>query len=168
MDEPSWRKPAGIGMILALILAWSALIASAAPTVGGWHWSLQAVFYLVVGTVWILPLKPLLNFHPLLTFGNPGALRMMRELGFATFDAVFDESYDDEPDPRRRFDMVYGEFRRLLALDDDAWGRLKRKVADVMTHNARWGLTEVADSWRREGEVALLDAILAGVRRRQA
>ena len=65
MDEPTWRKPAGIGMILALIGVWSALVASAASTVSGWHWALQAVFYFVVGTVWILPLKPLLKWMEL-------------------------------------------------------------------------------------------------------
>ena len=63
--NPSWRKPAGIGMILALIALWSALVASAAPTVGGWHWALQAVFYLVAGIAWILPLKPLLKWMEL-------------------------------------------------------------------------------------------------------
>lgn len=65
MDEPTWRKPAGIGMILALIGVWSAMVASAASTVGTWHWALQAIFYLVVGTVWILPLKPLLKWMEL-------------------------------------------------------------------------------------------------------
>lgn len=63
--NPSWRKPAGVGMILALITAWSALVASAAPTVGGWHPALQAVFYLVAGVAWILPLKPLLKWMEL-------------------------------------------------------------------------------------------------------
>ena len=58
--EPSWRKPAGIGLILLLVTIWCVLVASAASVVGGWHWALQAIFYLVAGTAWILPLKPLL------------------------------------------------------------------------------------------------------------
>ena len=63
--NPSWRKPAGIGLILLLVLVWSVLVASAAPVVGRWHWALQAVFYLVAGTAWILPLKPLLMWMEL-------------------------------------------------------------------------------------------------------
>lgn len=63
--NPSWRKPAGIGLIVALIVGWSALVASAATTVGGWHWTFQAAFYLVAGIAWILPLKPLLTWMEL-------------------------------------------------------------------------------------------------------
>lgn len=66
--NPSWRKPAGVGLIVALITAWSALVASAASTVSGWHWALQAVFYLVAGIAWILPLKPLLRWMELGTW----------------------------------------------------------------------------------------------------
>ena len=58
--QPSWRKPAGIFAILGLIAIWAALVASLAPTVGEWPVLAQALFYLVAGIVWILPLKPLL------------------------------------------------------------------------------------------------------------
>ncbi|MFL6724084.1 MAG: DUF2842 domain-containing protein [Sphingomicrobium sp.] len=59
---PSWRKPTGIFIILALIVIWAALIASLAGTVGHWPGLLQAIFYLVAGIAWILPLKPLLRW----------------------------------------------------------------------------------------------------------
>lgn len=63
--NPSWRKPAGIALILLLVVIWSVIVATFAPAIGGWHWSLQALFYLFVGTVWILPLKPLLTWMEL-------------------------------------------------------------------------------------------------------
>lgn len=59
---PTWRKPAGMLAILALIAIWCVLIASASATVGGWHWAAQLGFYLVTGLVWITPLKPLLRW----------------------------------------------------------------------------------------------------------
>ncbi len=59
-------------------------------------------------------LKPLVNFHPMILFGNPGSLRMVRDYGFVTFENVIDESYDDEPDPRRRFDKAYLELERSV------------------------------------------------------
>lgn len=62
MSEPTWRKPAGIFAILALIAIWAALIASLSIQVGRWPVLLQAIFYLVAGIAWILPLKPLLRW----------------------------------------------------------------------------------------------------------
>jgi hypothetical protein len=64
-EQPSWRKPAGILMILTLILFWAILIASLSPWVGTWPVLVQAVFYLVAGIVWIMPLKPLLRWMEL-------------------------------------------------------------------------------------------------------
>jgi predicted membrane channel-forming protein YqfA (hemolysin III family) len=61
-DQPSWRKPAGIGLILLLILVWAILVASLSGQIGRLAWPLQAIFYLAAGTVWILPLKPLLQW----------------------------------------------------------------------------------------------------------
>jgi len=60
--EPSWRRLAGIGAILLLILIWAVLIATFAPLVGRWPVLVQALFYLVMGTAWIAPLKPLLRW----------------------------------------------------------------------------------------------------------
>ena len=62
MIEPSWRKPAGIFAILALIAFWAILVASLATHVGRWPVLVQAVFYLVAGLAWIIPLKPLIRW----------------------------------------------------------------------------------------------------------
>ena len=62
MIEPSGRKLAGIAAILALIAIWALLIASLAHVVGDWPVLVQAVFYLVAGMIWIVPLKPLLRW----------------------------------------------------------------------------------------------------------
>ena len=61
-SQPSWRKPAGIFAIIALIIIWAVLIASLAGTVGTWPVLAQAIFYLIAGIAWILPLKPLLRW----------------------------------------------------------------------------------------------------------
>lgn len=60
--EPSWRKPFGIFVILALITLWAVIVASIAPLISRGHWSLQALAYLILGIVWITPLKPLLRW----------------------------------------------------------------------------------------------------------
>ena len=60
--EPSWRKLVGIGLILLLIALWATFVASLAQVVGQWPILVQAVFYLVMGIAWIIPLKPLVKW----------------------------------------------------------------------------------------------------------
>ena len=62
MAQPSSRKLAGIAAILLLIGVWASFVAALAPFVGRWPVLVQAPFYLVMGTAWILPLKPLLRW----------------------------------------------------------------------------------------------------------
>lgn len=65
--QPSWRKPAGMFLILLLITAWVAAVASLSPWVGTWPVLLQAVFYLAAGIawLWVLPLRRLLRWMEL-------------------------------------------------------------------------------------------------------
>jgi hypothetical protein len=108
------------------------------------------------------PFKPLVNFHPALMLANPGALGMLRRLGFATFPGMFDESYDEEPDPRARFELAWREFARLCAMDEPELARLEAKAADTLEHNARVGLTELPRRYRLELDAALIDALAEG------
>lgn len=62
MAQPSFRKLVGIAAILLLIVVWASFVAALAPFVGRWPVLAQAPFYLVVGTIWIVPLKPLLRW----------------------------------------------------------------------------------------------------------
>jgi predicted membrane channel-forming protein YqfA (hemolysin III family) len=59
---PSWRKGVGIALILLLILLWGGAIMLFAPYIGRWPILVQALFYLVVGIAWVIPLKPLLRW----------------------------------------------------------------------------------------------------------
>jgi hypothetical protein len=56
----SWRKPAGMFLILALIAVWAMLVATAAQLIEGLPDIVHILYYLTAGIVWILPLKPLL------------------------------------------------------------------------------------------------------------
>ena len=60
--KPTWRKPAGIFLILLLIAVWSVLVATVADRLAGAPWPLQALFFLIAGIAWIVPLKPLLRW----------------------------------------------------------------------------------------------------------
>ena len=62
MNQPSWRAPAGAFSIIAWIVLWVVLVASLSGSVGTWPVLAQALFYLVAGVAWILPLKPILHW----------------------------------------------------------------------------------------------------------
>ena len=59
---PSTRTLAGVGLILLLIALLAAFVASLGRTVGQWPVLVQAPFYLVMGIIWIIPLKPLVRW----------------------------------------------------------------------------------------------------------
>jgi hypothetical protein len=58
----SWRKVAAAGAIVLLIAIWALIIASLSHLIGRWPVLVQAPFYLFMGIVWIIPLKPLLTW----------------------------------------------------------------------------------------------------------
>ena len=60
--RPSARPLAGTALILLLIVVWTAFVASLARVVGQWPVLVQALYYLVMGIVWIIPLKPLVRW----------------------------------------------------------------------------------------------------------
>ncbi|MEP5939152.1 MAG: DUF2842 domain-containing protein [Erythrobacter sp.] len=57
-EEPTARIPIGIlGLFIGLII-YGILIASYAPDIiGDWHALAQTVVYLVLGVIWLLPLR---------------------------------------------------------------------------------------------------------------
>ena len=106
-------------------------------------------------------LKPLLNLHPFILFGNPGSLRLVRELGFETFPGLIDESYDDELDPRRRFEMAFAEVSRLCRMSEGELRRLSDALEEKLIFNAEWGLTKLPRKFVTELDEAFLKEVLA-------
>lgn len=60
--EPSWRQPAGVALILLLIIVWAVLAVSLAPLLDSLPRWLHLIYYLVAGLAWIVPLRPLLRW----------------------------------------------------------------------------------------------------------
>lgn len=67
-NQPSWRKPAGMFLILGLITVWAVIVLALSPIIGALWWPIQAVFYAIAGTIWIMPLRPLLRWMELGSF----------------------------------------------------------------------------------------------------
>lgn len=61
-EQPRGRPTAAAFMIIGIIILWSALIVSLSDIVTRWPWPVQALFYIVAGLIWILPLRPILRW----------------------------------------------------------------------------------------------------------
>lgn len=56
--EPTWRIPIGIlGLLVALALYGIAIATWIAPAIEGWNALLQTLVYLVLGVLWLVPLR---------------------------------------------------------------------------------------------------------------
>jgi hypothetical protein len=62
MTTPTLRKPFGVIAIIIGLIIYAVVVASAAPWISRLHALAQAPIYLVLGIIWILPLKPLLRW----------------------------------------------------------------------------------------------------------
>lgn len=60
--NPSLRKPFGVLAIVAYIALYAAVIVAASDPIGRLPALVQAPIYLVLGIIWIFPLKPLLRW----------------------------------------------------------------------------------------------------------
>lgn len=58
-------------------------------------------------------IKAMYNRRIFVVFGPQGYLRHLREQGFATFNGIIDESYDDEPRDSIRFQMAMHQVMQL-------------------------------------------------------
>ena len=70
-SRPSWRKPAGMLAILAIITVWAGLVVSTTPMIGALPILVQGVIYMVAGIIWIAPLRPLLIWMETGSFRAP-------------------------------------------------------------------------------------------------
>ena len=55
--KPTWRKPVGILALFTALMLYAALVAGLAAQIGLLPVLVQALIYVVLGTVWLLPLK---------------------------------------------------------------------------------------------------------------
>jgi hypothetical protein len=56
--EPTWRIPIGILALLGALIVYGLLVARyLAPTIGQWHALLHTPVYILLGVIWLLPLR---------------------------------------------------------------------------------------------------------------
>ena len=55
--QPTWRIPFGILALLVALMAYALLVAKASGAIGSLPVPVQAIAYIVLGTIWLLPLR---------------------------------------------------------------------------------------------------------------
>ena len=60
--DPSWRQGAGMTLILLLIASWAVVAVTVGGLIEHLPWPVVALYYLLAGTLWIVPLRPLLRW----------------------------------------------------------------------------------------------------------
>jgi hypothetical protein len=76
--------------------------------------------------------KPIIAQQIFVVHGNFGYLKKLREMGFRTFDTVFDESYDQELDPNKRIEKIVSLCRYLRTVDKT---KIYRETELIRQHN---------------------------------
>jgi len=76
--------------------------------------------------------KPIIAQQIFVVHGNFGYLKKLREMGFRTFDSVFDESYDQEPYPAKRIEKIVALCQYLCTVDKS---KIYRETESIRKHN---------------------------------
>ncbi|RDC59717.1 hypothetical protein HME9302_00911 [Alteripontixanthobacter maritimus] len=71
-EQPTWRIPFGIvGLLLALTIYALLIARYAPPLIGGWPVLAQTVVYIVLGLLWLVPLRNFLIWMETGRWGVP-------------------------------------------------------------------------------------------------
>jgi hypothetical protein len=80
-------------------------------------------------------LRPIACGHPFMILNGAGALETIRSYGFKTFQPFINESYDKEPAPMKRMDMVLREMRRINNASEKYQKWIWDGCAEIAAHN---------------------------------
>lgn len=79
--------------------------------------------------------KPIANYHPFIVWGAPGTLEYLRNRGYETCYDIFDETYDQEIDPRLRLKMVVSEIQKFCRLPIKKKIKKLEEIKPKLIHN---------------------------------
>ena len=84
-------------------------------------------------------LKPIINYQPMIIYGQPGINRKIQMLGFKTYEQYFDLSFDDEPDDVLRYKKLLTSVKNtadyLQSLSRDEQIEWRFKESELLIYN---------------------------------
>ena len=91
-------------------------------------------------------------------FGPKEPLKVLRSVGYKTFEPYFDESYDSEPDINKRLTMLKYEILRLSKLNKKELLKLKLQLNEVCLHN--FDIYKRINKWKSKSDDSVIDDML--------
>jgi hypothetical protein len=55
--KPTWRKPVGILALFLAVMIYAVIVARFAEPISGWPILIQTPIWILLGTIWLLPLR---------------------------------------------------------------------------------------------------------------
>ena len=92
--------------------------------------------------------KPIAHCHPFVIVSKEGTLQYLKELGFKTFDDLWDESYDSIIDDSDRMIAVFELIKELANKSHDDWINIYKKIKDRLIFNRNHLLSITNDEGR--------------------
>ena len=92
-------------------------------------------------------IKPLLGLQPFLVVSSPNYLKKLKELGFKTFDGIWDESYDTILDNEDRLIKIFDLITEISEWSLEECEKKYKSVLDICIYNKKhletfWGIDE--------------------------
>lgn len=81
--------------------------------------------------------KPIIMMQPFILISSPYMLQNLRELGFKTFDGLFDESYDLIEDNYERLQFILNEIDRIANLPKEEIKKLYKIYFHICIYNRK-------------------------------
>lgn len=79
--------------------------------------------------------RPIAYKHPFILVTMPYSLRLLRDMGYQTFDGIINEDYDKEEDDTKRILMILDEIKRWKNMTVDQINELRKKMIPIVEHN---------------------------------
>ena len=83
--------------------------------------------------------QPILQHHPFIVAACPGMLAYMQKHGYQTFPELFDESYDQEQDLKKRTKMIINNIEHVSNMSTDQLHKIYYSASfqEKLVHNKK-------------------------------
>lgn len=97
----------------------------------------ETKFYSIMPNFSEKVLKPMNVCRPFLLLAPPGTLKLLKDLGFKTFDRWWDESYDLIENHSHRLESVYHISKSLLSKSNEELVEMLIEMSDILIYNSK-------------------------------
>lgn len=80
-------------------------------------------------------IKSIIACRPFILCAPVGTLKLLKKLGFKTFDRLWDESYDEIEDPYQRFMAIFNIVESITTKDYNILNKMLKGVQSITDHN---------------------------------